>query len=300
LWITSGETGAPVTGATVFLSGSGVSGAVERTYVTDASGRISLDVVLLQAPAPAVDVTATGFLKRETTLTLDGGSVFLLWPTTSPTGLDEDFTALAVYSFSRCPVRRDPGHMIRHSVGTEQVTLVLDPTASAPSIVAAHESAAVALNSANQGRPTYVVGPEPAAGGVALRVGIDPTRAACVLGVAAAFVSIQSNGGTGWITGGEVVYCADVYARSPRYILHELGHTMGLQHSEGGHYGDLMACQGTAVDFSEPEKLAMKLMRLRPARNNWPDRDRPLFSSEPGALSTGPQTTTIVCPLSGG
>jgi hypothetical protein len=301
LWITSGETGASVTGATVFVSGKGLSGPIERTYVSDAAGRVTLDTAVLHTPVPAIDITVTGFLKRETTLTPEVGQLFALWPTSSPTGLDEEFSAFIVYSGGSCPARRDPGFVVRHAPETQVATVVLASNQQTERDFEVHQAAIDLLNAATGNRPRYVLATVAPPSGVVFTTRMDPAYGVCPTGqVAAYFTRFQTANHE--LTGGEINYCSEAFARSPRIVAHELGHTYGLAHSNAPDLSDTMSCTTSFGDtaFSPREVLAMKLMMLRPGGNNWPDRDRPLFPSGTATQSTASGTTTVVCPLSGG
>lgn len=84
----SGETDQPTVGAGVVVSG--------RSFTTNSLGQITVDArVDLSAP---LDVMAAGFLDRQTLLRSASETLFTLWPKTSPTGLNEDFTIKVIYT----------------------------------------------------------------------------------------------------------------------------------------------------------------------------------------------------------
>src|SRR5262245_6425861 len=98
----SGETGHPVPGASVSLSGESQTGSFSATYRTDDEGQFALDRVVRVNPSPLLEVNADGFLARLTILRSDEMTL-TLWPATSLTGLDEAFSSTVVYSSSICP-----------------------------------------------------------------------------------------------------------------------------------------------------------------------------------------------------
>jgi len=291
LTVTSGEDGRPVAGAAVTVSGTSSAGLFSQTYVSDVAGRVALDRIVLQEPMPAVDVVAAGYLKRETLLRPADDRTFSLWPTISPTGLTETFSALVVYSAARCPARLDAGSLRRHNPSTKDVAVVLDSTLQSPEEIHQHELAVQVINAMTGSAPKYFVAATAPPGALVIQVTLSPARCAGLN--AAAFTTRRGDGA--YITGGEVVYCAPEYARTPRTIVHELGHTTGLNHSDAPGLEDMMSCTNaeTLGAFSSREQLAMKLMLQRPGANEWPDRDR--FSTTT-ASSTRHFVETISCP----
>lgn len=90
--------------------------------------------------------------------------------------------------------------------------------------------------------------------------------------------------------GGEVVYCTLTVART-KTVIHELGHTLGLQHVYSYSH-DVMNPQYTydrRPRFTDREGLIMNLLFERPAGNRYPDSDR-----EATGVSLG--SFTILCP----
>ena len=90
--VVSAETAEPIDGATVTIAG--------RAY-TSAAGRITLqDRVPLRSE---VDIVAAGMLERHTLVRDLALNAFTLWPSRSPTGMDEGYTQAIVYNHSGGP-----------------------------------------------------------------------------------------------------------------------------------------------------------------------------------------------------
>src|SRR5262245_30541652 len=88
LTLTSGETGAPVAGAAVVVAGS--------VYAADARGEVTLRMTT--APGALVDVSGVDYLDRQTLLRSAASTHYSLWPARSPTGLDESYTRMLIYT----------------------------------------------------------------------------------------------------------------------------------------------------------------------------------------------------------
>lgn len=271
--IVSAETAAPVDGATVTIAG--------RAY-TSAGGRITLqDRVPLQSE---VDIVAAGMLERHTLVRDPAVNAFALWPSRSPTGMDEGYTQAIVYNHSggASPLRR----LMR---GTTRLAVVLSADIrSDPAAVTAHQEAADRMTAANGGQVVYVLAPQAPSSGVWVDVKLAAGDPSCdeeqdLLGYEQSFTR------NGEIVRAEIVYCDYKTARTAT-ASHEMGHTFGLFHSPdkselmyafyNGHGG---------VDFSPRESLEMHLMLQRPAGNVFPDDDRT------AAAAAGERTFKTIC-----
>lgn len=281
LTFVSGETDQPVGGAAIKVDG--------KDYTTDSAGQIALaDAVPRQA---LIDVTADGFLMRQTLAREASETRFTLWPRTSPTGLTEDFTARMLYSFA------DQGDCVipqfgelasqRLPLGTTKAYVELGPEIVAdegdgrhPPASRAHADGIAVLNAALQGRSiTYVVtthAPAPLpAHEILFTTTIDSAGGPCQTGASAFFRGPSDSRG---ILGGSVVYCSLPAARDSRTVAHEFGHSFGMSHSDDGD--DIMAggcARGTRlgpIRFSPRETLLMGLMLQRRPLNRFPDNDR--------------------------
>jgi hypothetical protein len=72
------------------------------------------------------------------------------------------------------------------------------------------------------------------------------------------------------IVGGRIVFChieAFYDEHLQNAVLHELGHTRGMWHAQGG----VMGSSDVQGGFSQREKKIMRFMFLRPPGNRWPD-----------------------------
>jgi hypothetical protein len=280
LSVASGETGQAVAGAKVVIAA--------RTYEADAGGQVTLAE---RAPfGSLVDVTAPGFLDRQTLIRRDASTRLVLWPRRTPSGIDETYTMVLVYTSGAVEsTTRGSSPLRRLRLGTTQVVVV-------PSVEIqqdgqareAHETAAATLNAAAAGRVLYAVAATKPQTGVVFDARIDPKEDLCASDrrvLAFTSLTIQS----GEIIGGELVFCRVESARTST-VTHELGHTYGLQHSPDER--DLMSAvyqPGFSRTTPSPaETLTMGLMMERRGGNRFPDNDRDLPASGTGRV-------TIVC-----
>lgn len=265
LGIVSGETLAPVPGAALVVGG--------RAIAADAAGRVTLPE-RLEIGAP-VDVTAPGYLDRVTRLR--SREPITLWPKQSPTGLDEHFTAALVYTSAggTSPPYAGQG-LIRLADTTRDV--YIQPSAQIfedAQIVDTLEDAVSRVNAALDGRFRFVLSSSAPAGSVVFSLVRDPDDVYCGP-LVGAFVERRYSGYT--IVGGKISFCDLATARFVPSHVHEIGHTLGLGHSTDRSdvmYGSYLE----AETFSSRERLAVRLMQLRPPRNAFPDNDRDVLTS---------------------
>ena len=153
--VVSAEDAAPIDGAAVTIAG--------KSY-TSAAGRITLqERVALRSE---VGILAGGMLERRTLVRDAAMSSFALWPTRSPTGMDEGYTQALVYTsdgdFS--PLRR----LMR---GTTRVAVVLSAELRTDAeAVAAHQEAADRMTAASGGRVAYALATQAPASGAWVEV----------------------------------------------------------------------------------------------------------------------------------
>lgn len=251
--VLSGETGAPVRDAWIELGS-----ARSRT---DVDGRVDLGL----ASGP-IEVQAANFLVRETELGEE--RTVTLWPT-RPDYPDEYVRTLL---YKEAATTRDAGStapdgpLMRVVAGT--VAVAVEPGLWADAGVRqAHQRAAEVLNDATDGRVRFDVGPT-AAGEVVFRVSVDDTAPAAG---ALTYRDLRRSA----VVGGRIVYAGVGAARTERFVAHELGHVLGLQHSL--RIADLMyfrAAPAAPAALSAQERLSIRLLLQRDAGNRYPDNDR--------------------------
>ncbi len=239
LTVVSGETGDPVGGAHVVVSG--------RPYDTNSSGQVTIADRI--SYGSLLDVTAPSFLDRQTLLRKNSPRRIVLWPRSTPWGLTESYTAQLVYTYGSADapaVGTSPMERLRQ--GTTQVVVVVsDEIRQNDRVNEAHQIAVGHVNAALAGKTTYVLSPTTPASGVIVEARVDPADPVCVdrvLGYA------QMSYRSGEITGGRVIYCG-LQRTDAALITHELGHTTGLNHSS--ERGDVMYAFITGAErFSPP------------------------------------------------
>jgi hypothetical protein len=286
----SGETDLPVVGASITLSAQSSAGPFNAVYASDAAGQFVLDRTVLLSSTPLLDVSASGFLVRTTILRSDETTISL-WPSSSPTGLNDDFSSTVAYSTSTCPAVNSGSSLLRRTPSSvRSVNVSFDSSIQDQAAETAHQQAIARLNDATGGQPAYqfVSG---VAGGVSMVSEIDPNNATCSTGDGPLRATVVLTTANGEIISGRMVYCSLGAARSAELVLHELGHTIGLYHSSSA--ADVMYCSvGRPLAFSSRERLLMRLARQRRAGNRWPDNDR---SSSSPLSSRAIRTEVTTC-----
>jgi hypothetical protein len=274
LSLSAAENGHAPSSANVLVGG--------RTYTADGAGRVVLDQNI-SAGTP-MDILATGMLDRQTLLRSPGATAFTLWPRSSATGLDEDYTRRLVYSWGE---DGNPGHSPLYRLSGAQAVLVPSPVLQAdPAAMAAHRRAADEASAAVGGAVRYTVAADPPPGAIVFTTTLDPEDAGCNERVLA-FTSIRLRAGE--IASGSIVFCTPGAARDGS-VVHEVGHTFGMGHSpdadEVMHAYKLLR-QPDA--FGGREALVMRLMLQRRGGNRFPDNDRQVAAAGSGEV-------TIACP----
>lgn len=273
--VASGETGQPIGGAHLVVSG--------KPYDADASGQV---VLADRVPYGSfVDVTAAGFLDRQTLLRKNGDRRFVLWPRSTPWGLNESYTEELIYTYGSAdppPAGSSPLERIRRGT-KEAVVVVSEEIRLNGRANEAHQIAVGHINEGLAGKVTYVLAPTRPTSGVIFEASVDPADPVCaerVLGYSQ--LSLQS----GEIIGAKVVYCR-LDGVDASLVSHELGHTTGLNHSPDSR--DLMYAFANRVErFSRAETLSLSMLFERPGGNRFPDNDRDVAGAGSG-------TRTIVC-----
>jgi len=255
LRVVSGETGAPVVGAEVRIGGT--------MLTSDADGRVTLTSNF--STGALVDITADGFLVRQTLLRNGFEPIFRLIPTESPTGITPDFITEVMYHDStaatRAMIRIQPGTAMAYVAPTEQIR-------NDPRAMETIRNAVATINTILRGEVVFEVTASPPEGAVVFGLLIDPNElGGTVIGQARRDFS-------GWnIVGGTVIYDSIETVRTSATD-HELGHMLGLGHSAS--IADVMfPFQRRNVETYAPrERLGIRLIMSRPAFNREPDNDR--------------------------
>lgn len=274
--IVSGETGQPVGGARVVIAG--------RERFADGVGQLTIE--RLAPNGATLDIQAEGFLDRQTLVRRGERTVFELWPSRSPTRLDADYTRALVYESASITGGGEVEPLDRPDLDTAQVAIV--PTgaiARDPRAMQALRDAASEVTDALRGAIVYSVGASPGAVPVSLLV--EPQNESIVEENLRALTRCWMTRLV--ITRCEIVY-RDVEVVRSNTTLHELGHTFGLNHSPDR--SEIMGVRrlGSPQQFSQRERLAMRLMLKRPPGNLFPDNDR-----QAPALRAPGETSVIVC-----
>ena len=279
--LVSGETGLPVAGARVSVSG--------QAYTSDPAGQVLLSG--LSFASSELDIQATGYLERQTALSASS-HLLTLWPRLSPTGLDEEGTARIVYGCGPTGCATGAEVLIRLPRGT--AVLVPSPEIQAdPSAMQALEDGARHLSENTLGKVTIELATGPRAGAASVTVSVD-LHDPVILAQGAGAVTRRELSAASEIVRASVAFRSlDLVRRLP-LVMHELGHVFGLSHS--GRASDIM-WTGPEIyslgNYSARERLAIGLMLQRVPGNRLPDDDRAALTARTTAL---PRISFIVCP----
>jgi hypothetical protein len=252
----SGESGAPAGNVDVLLDG-------RLRYRTDAAGQVRLTE---STDFPVwIEASSPDYLLRQTALRSVDDRRLSLWPSRSPTGLDEDLTRALVYTDA---ASRQSVRLRRLQEGDVSVVpsgeFLRDATA-----MAALRAAVETLTHATGGAVRFRVESTPTSG-VVIDTAINAQDPAMGVNAALAYRTLDGNR----ITGGRLVFRSLDVARLVPVVTHELSHTLGLEHSSNP--GDLMYAMigSEPKELSSRERLVITLMRKRRAGNRFPDDDR--------------------------
>ena len=259
LVLVSGDDDQPVAGASVVVG--------SERFVSDANGRVDLGVAL----DGDVEIDAAHFLTRETALPQTRR--LTLWPT-GP-AYPEDYVRHLLYK-EAASTRAEPSLAadapLRRIMAGAVIVVLDEALWNDRAARGAHERAVSLLNEATGGAVRFELRTS-ARTGVTFRAYVDGGVAAVG---ALTFRDLVRNE----ITGGRIVYANPDAARSERFVTHELGHALGLQHSL--RPSDLMyfsAAEKALASFSDQERLSIRLLLQRRAGNRYPDNDRVVTGS---------------------
>jgi len=263
LSVVRGDTGAPVPGATVVV-GAG-------SYVSDAAGLVVLTSAAV--PGTLIDVNAPDAFDRQTMVRAGPLRSLALWPRATASGIDENFTVSIVYTSAALQAPPPGEHRLRRLAADTRLVVIVPSAEILEDEVAHgfHAAAAARLTTSARGAVSYVLARERPATGVVFDALLRPSDASCRERVRG-FARLSLRGDE--ILGGEMVYCSLDAARSAT-VIHEAGHTFGLQHSNDSRemmFGTFV--RGRSEDFSPRESDVMALMLQRRAGNRFPDSDR--------------------------
>jgi hypothetical protein len=227
---------------------------------TDARGRVAV------TGGGPLDVRARGYLLRESAVRPDHDTI-TLWPVDG--AYPADYVRSLLYK---------PAYLTRDDLdGVPDMPLArivarrvsVAPTAALRSDAAAmraHREAVAAINEATEGRVLFLLDP-PAGGEVVFETVLDDESSADAL----AYRDLRD----GAVVGGKVVFATLSAARDPRFLAHELGHALGLQHSTVPTDMMYFACgDRSPYAFTENERRTIRLLLQRPPGTRFPDNDR--------------------------
>jgi len=252
--VVAGDTGAPVAGAEVVVGGHSV--------MTSAGGEVPLDTNV----SGLIQIQSAWYLPRQAVIGGEGD--FSLWPVRGDYSQQYIESLLYRPSTSTGTGSGGPDHALNR-VLDGHVSIVPSAEVRADgAAMAVVEQAVAMLNDVTAGRVTFTTDAV-ATGSVAFTLAVDPTMRD------GAFTERRVQDDV--IVGGRVRFSRrsgfqPIY--DVRYVAHELGHVLGLEHSMLPT--DMMyfaVGADSPMTFTENERVSIRLLLQRRPGNRYPDTD---------------------------
>jgi hypothetical protein len=253
--VVAGDTGAPVAGAEVVVGGHSVT--------TTAGGEVPIDTAM----SGLIQIQSAGFLRREALIGTGAGD-FSLWPVRGDYSQPYIESLLYRPSTSTGTGSGSPDHALNR-VLDGRVSIVPSGVISADAAALAVVQQGIAIvNEAAAGHVVFSLD-SVASSPVAFTLSIDPGMAD------GAFTERRVKDDV--IVGGRIRFSRRSGfdpIRDVRYVAHELGHVLGLEHSMLP--SDMMyfaVGADSPTTFTDNERMSIRLLLQRRPGNRYPDTD---------------------------
>jgi hypothetical protein len=236
--ILSGEDGKPVPDAKVVYN--------SQSYTTDGAGTVAIEGLSPKAP---IDISANNFVTCNTVY--ENNAINLL---PNRPGFDLEYWKQLVYGGNEL----NPLFRVTNPSG---VAVLFDSTANRPAIIEAHRKAAEIVAAANDNKVRItVIGDQNQGSMLPMKIEILPA----LLPTPSAYIVSA--------TYGTIDYGNETYAGSVVQAVHELARIQGLLGDVPGRPGVMQPPWSVnTTEFSPEEKLAIRLVAMRPVGNRFPD-----------------------------